>query len=286
VRVSDRERQLRLLHVSDIHCGYPFVARQVEAAERLALSQPIDAIIVSGDLSQRARAHELREARGILDRFAAIAPTIVVPGNHDTQWWYAPFGIGRRARLHERWRAIVQPETEPTLRLPGVNLVGLNSSAGMLPQALTWYARDWRVKGGLTPAQLRDAVTRLNTSPAGDLRVLVLHHNVVRGRLSNRWGLTQPERMLDAIAATGADVVCAGHDHEERVELVERATGRFVSSTANTLSRRVRGHRASAVTMIEADAREIAVTIWPFDAMRGAFVAGQRKLFPRPVRHL
>jgi 3',5'-cyclic AMP phosphodiesterase CpdA len=283
--VRETGRRVRLLHVSDIHCGYPFVARQVAAAERVAASQAVDAVIVSGDLSQRARAQEFRDARVLLDRFAAIAPTIVVPGNHDTQWWQAPFGIGRRAHLHDRWRALIQAETEPTLRLPGVSLVGLNSSAGMLPQALTWYARDWRVKGGLTEAQLADARARLAATPEGDLRVLVLHHNLMRGRLSKRWGLKRPHQMRDAIAAMGADVVCAGHDHEERVELVECAAGRVVSSTANTLSSRVRGHRASAVTMIEADGSEIGVTVWPFDAARSEFVPGERRSFPRLASH-
>jgi 3',5'-cyclic AMP phosphodiesterase CpdA len=278
-RVNDR--RVRLLHVSDIHCGHPFVARQVDAAVRLAAQQPLDAIIVSGDLSQRARVHELREARAVLDRFATVAPLLVVPGNHDTEWWRAPFGFGQRARIHDRWRALIQPETEPTLRVPGVSVVGINSSAGTLPQALTWYPRDWRVKGGLTAAQLHAARARLAASPMGDLRVLVLHHNVVRGRLSNRWGLTRPERMLEAIAETGAELVCAGHDHEERVELVQREAGAFVSSTANTLSSRVRGHRASAVTMIEADAQQIVVTVWPFDASTNDFARGTPQSFPR-----
>lgn len=279
------ERTVRLLHVSDIHCGHPFVARQVAAAERVAASLSVDAVIVSGDMSQRAREPEFRDARAVLDRFAAIAPMLVVPGNHDTEWWQAPFGIGRRSHIHDRWRALIQPETEPTLRLPGLSVVGLNSAAGMLPHALTWYARDWRVKGGLTSSQLRDARERLAASPAGDLRVLVLHHNLVRGQLSNRWGLTRPQRMLDAMASLGADVVCAGHDHEERVELVQRQGGRFVSSTANTLSSRVRGHRASAVKVIEADAREISVTVWTFDVKGGEFVAGERKIFEREPPH-
>jgi predicted phosphodiesterase len=137
---------------------------------------------------------------------------------------------------------------------------------------LTWYPRDWRVKGGLTVGQLRDGHARLAASPAGDLRVLVVHHNVVKGRLSRRWGLARPQATLDAIAAMPVDVVCSGHDHEERVEVVERATGRFVVSTANTLSSRMRGHRPSAVNVIEADATAVRVTAWGFTS--GAFHPG------------
>ncbi len=270
------DEPVRILHVSDIHCGRPFVAAHVEAALAVAASARWHAIVVSGDVSQRAREHEFVESRAILDRFRAIAPTIVVPGNHDAAWWHAPFGWGDFARVHERYRAFIAEDMEPTLRVPGATLVGLNSAWGTNPESLTWYPRDWRVKGGLTPAQLRDAHARLAAAAPGDLRVLVVHHNVVRGRLSNRWGLKQPLRVLDAIAAMPVDVVCTGHDHEERVELVDRPAGRFVVSAANTLSSRMRGHRPSAINVIEASAGEVVVQAWPFDGR--AFVPGPMAL--------
>ena len=184
---------VRVLHVSDIHCGHPFVAEHVAAALDVAAASRFDAIVISGDFSQRAREHEFVRARAILDRFRAMAPTLEVPGNHDTAWWHAPFGWGDASRLHEGYRAHINPVLESVVRLPGVTLVGLNSAAGMLPQAVTWYPRDWRVKGGLTSAQFDWATRELAASPAGDLRLLVVHHNVVRGRLSTRWGLKQPD---------------------------------------------------------------------------------------------
>lgn len=273
---ADRRAQpvaaIRLLHVSDIHCGRPFVAAHVEAALAVAAGARWDAIVISGDLSQRAREHEFIAARAIVDRFRASAPTILVPGNHDAAWWHAPFGWGDFSRVHARYRAFIHHETEPTLRLPGVTLVGLNSAWGTNPESLTWYPRDWRVKGGLTPAQLHEAHTRLAAAPVGDLRVLVVHHNVVRGRLSNRWGLKEPQRVLDALAAMPVDLVCTGHDHEEQVVLVERGGGRFVASAANTLSSRMRGHRPSAINVIEASPTHVEVRAWPYDG--AAFAPG------------
>lgn len=263
---------VRVLHVSDIHCGHPFVAEHVAAALELAAASRFDAIVISGDFSQRARVPEFERAREILDRFRAIAPTLEVPGNHDTAWWHAPFGWGDASRLHEGYKQYINPVLEPVVRVPGVTMVGLNSAAGMLPQAVTWYPRDWRVKGGLTAAQFDGATRALAASPAGDLRLLVVHHNVVRGRLSNRWGLKRPNAALDRIAAMPVDVVCTGHDHEERTEVVTRAGGRFVVSAANTLSSRMRGHRPSALNVIEANATAVAVRAWTYDG--GAFVPG------------
>jgi len=264
--------QLRVLHISDIHCGRPFVAEHVAAAESLAEAMRLDAIVVSGDFAQRARALEFRRARAIVSRLEAIAPTLVVPGNHDTAWWRAPFGLGKVSRLHEGYRKYISNDLEPTLRVQGLSIVGMNSAGGMRPRTLTWYPRDWRVKGGLTDDQLMDAHSRLGESPAGDVRLLVLHHNVVRGRISNRWGLARPVATLDTIAAMSAHVVCSGHDHEERVELITRPTGRFIVSTAGTLSSRMRKHRPSSLNVIEADATMISVTAWSYEA--GKFVPG------------
>lgn len=264
--------QVRVLHLSDIHCGKPFVDAHIAAAEALAAASQFDAIVISGDFSQRARVSEFVEARKILDRFRAHAPTCVVPGNHDTAWWHAPFGMGEFDRLHERYRQHISGDLEPTLRVPGVSIVGLNSAAGTFPQAVTWYPRDWRVKGGLTDAQLHHAKDRLAASPPNDLRILVVHHNVAKGRLSRRWGMKNPRHILDTIAAASPHVVCTGHDHEEHIELIERATGRFLVSAANTLSCRMRGKRPSSVNVIEASATKVSVTAWVY--ADGAFQPG------------
>lgn len=279
-------KPVRVLHISDIHFGRSFVEDHVAAAEALAVeaadgASALDAIVVSGDLSQRARPEEFRQARVLLDRMARVAPLLVVPGNHDAEWWNAPFGIGDAARVHAAWMAIIGTDLEPTLRVPGVSIVGLNSAPGVMPWTLTWNPRDLRVKGGLTDTQLHDARGRLDASPAGDLRVLVLHHNVLRGVLSNRWGLARPEQTLDALAAMAPDVVCTGHDHEERAELVTRATGALLVSTANTLSSRARGKRAASLNLIEADQSHVRVEIWHFQAESRQFRLQQETSAPR-----
>ena len=275
---------VRLLHLSDIHCGAPFVHHHVEAATALATSMHFDAIAISGDVSQRSRTREFSAARRILDHLREIAPVLVVPGNHDASWWYAPFGIGLRSRVHERWRRQIQPELEPTLHLPRLSLIGLTSAPGAMWWTITTNPRDWSVKGGLTGAQLESARARVAAAPTSSLRVLVLHHNVVTGRLSQRWGMANPERTLDTLAGLGADVVCTGHDHEERVDRVERRTGALVVSGANTLSNRMRGHRASALNVIEADDATITVTVWIYDETVSAFSSGQRSQYPRAIR--
>ncbi|MBL0940489.1 MAG: metallophosphoesterase [Gemmatimonadaceae bacterium] len=276
---------VRVLHLSDIHCGRSFVSAHMEAALDVATTERWNAIVVSGDLSQRARIREFVAARALLDRLAVQAPLLVVPGNHDTAWWHAPFGWGTASRLHEHYRQYINQDVEPVLRLPGLTIAGLNSSQGMLPAALTWYPRDWRVKGGLSLDQIHAVREKLAASPADDLRVLAVHHNVVRGRLSNRWGMSRPQITMDALAALDVDVVCSGHDHEERIEQVTRSTGTFIASTANTLSCRMRGRRASSLNVIEADADTVSVTARCYDPAKVVFTAGPMTLSVPRRRH-
>ena len=77
---------------------------------------------------------------------------------------------------------------------------------------------------------------------------------------------------LDRIAAMSVHVVCTGHDHEERTEVVQRTTGRFLASAANTLSSRSRKHRPSALNVIEATDTQVTARAWTYQG--GAFVPG------------
>ena len=69
-----------IVHLSDLHFG------KVDQALLAPLRTLIDqlephVVVVSGDLSQRARSAEFQAARGYLDSLPG--PQIVVPGNHD-----------------------------------------------------------------------------------------------------------------------------------------------------------------------------------------------------------
>ena len=181
--------------------------------------------------SQRAMPSEFRDARALLERLKQHAPLLVVPGNHDTAWWYAVLNIGIPGLVHWGYRKYISTNLEPTLSIPGATIVGLNSSPGIQLHTLTKRPRDLSVRGALTDEQIADAKARFAAAPKGDLKVLVAHHNVVPGELSQRWGMTRHEHMLDIIADSGADLTLSGHDHQEKAVRVERDGRHFVAST-------------------------------------------------------
>lgn len=267
-------KPVRLLHISDVHFGRPHVARHVAAVEAFAAANPFDAIVVSGDVATRAWPHEFRQAKAFLERIKKNAPLLIVPGNHDTAWWFGVLNIGIPPLIHAAYRHYIEKDLEPTLRIPGATIVGLNSSPGIQLHTLTKRPRDLSVRGALTKRQLDDAAARFAASPAGDLKVLVVHHNVVPGELSKRWGMTRHELMLDLIAKSGANLVLSGHDHQEKATIVERSHGKFVASTAGTLSNRSRGGRESAFMTITADAGSISVTPWLYVSNTDEFKSG------------
>jgi 3',5'-cyclic AMP phosphodiesterase CpdA len=271
---------IRLLHASDLHFGKPSVAAQVEALEAFARAGTWDAIVVSGDLSQRSRTREFLRARAFLDRMSALAPTLVIPGNHDVAWWTAPLGLGSTLAMYARYRHHICAELDPVLRRPGITIAGLNSSHGIRPFTLTTRPRDLSVVGAVRPRQWGRATEQF-AAAGTDLRVLVLHHNLLRGNLSNRWGLASRARGVDDAAATGADLVLCGHDHEEKVAQVEAGGRTFVVSTASTLTTRVRGHRAASFNVIDVEPATVTVTVMAWSGARRDFAAGQRECYAR-----
>src|SRR5450432_1549215 len=69
-----------LVHLSDLHFGRTDAGVIEPLIGSVAAIRP-DVVVVSGDLTQRARSREFEQARAFLNRLPA--PQIVVPGNHD-----------------------------------------------------------------------------------------------------------------------------------------------------------------------------------------------------------
>lgn len=272
---------LRVLHVSDLHFGRPAVPAHIAALEGLVERERFDVVAVSGDLSQRARAGEFQRAAVFLRDAQRVSRTIVVPGNHDVMWWRAPLGIGDESALYESYRAYIDDDLEPTLRVEGATFVGINTAQGVIRQTLTWNVRDISIIGHVRKSQIEHAAAEFARSPAGDVRVIVMHHNPVKGELSQRHGLKHTRRVLGALAEIGVDLVLCGHDHQEAVHVVEETRKGTIVSTAGTVSNRSRGGRPSSANVIEIAPGSVDVTtlVWSPDA--GDFLPGPRRCFAR-----
>lgn len=271
-----------LFHCSDLHFGHPAVPEQYEAIEAIIQERRFDVVAISGDLSQRARSGEFQRARAFIKHAERISSkVIVVPGNHDVAWWFSPFGMGDDLKLLRKYRQYISEDIEPMLRLPGATFVGLNTCHGVLRQTLTWNVRDLSIIGFLRDEQLQRAAAEFSRTPAGDARIIVMHHNPVKGELSRRHGLKETNRILGAFAEMGVDLVLCGHDHQEAVHYIEHTKKGTIISTAGTISNRARGGRPSSVNSIRITAKDIDVHTLIWSAEARTFVPGPERCFDR-----
>jgi 3',5'-cyclic AMP phosphodiesterase CpdA len=270
-----------VFHCSDLHFGHPAVPEQYEAMERLIEENRFDVVAISGDLSQRARSGEFQRARAFIRHAEEFSKVVCIPGNHDVAWWKSPFSLGDETSMLANYRKFISDDIEPVVRIPGVTLAGLNTSHGVIRQSLTWRLRDISIIGVVRKEQIDRLRRTFAAAPEGDIRVVVMHHNPIKGELSQRHGLKHTARILGAFADMSVDLVLCGHDHQDAIHYIEHTKKGTVISTAGTVSNRMRGGRPSSVNSIRLhdDKIDVATLLWsPSD---NDFVPGPAKCFRR-----
>ena len=267
-----------ILHVSDVHFGRDAQLAQLEQIEDYAPKLAPDAVVVSGDLTQRARHGEFQAAHAMIRRLSKTAPTLVVPGNHDVQWWTSPFHIFGTAPIYRKYCRWFGPDLSPTLEVPGAVIAGALSAHGVAVGSLTWNLRDIAVKGHLPKSETDRIAQIFARAPAGAAKIVVMHHNVLPGAISRRMGLSHPKDTLRRLAATGADAVLCGHDHQEAAEQLD---GRLAISTSSTQTSRTRGRRASVFNVVRIDEANVAVQHFGWDTATRRFIPAETAMFQR-----
>jgi len=272
---------VQLLHVSDLHFGGLADIEQIEALEQTIPDLRPDAVVISGDLSQRARHGEFQRARALVQTAARTAPVHVIPGNHDVRWWRRPLIPFDKAPLYAKYARYLGVDLAPTLTLPGAVIAGALTSHGVAWGSLTLRLRDLAVKGHLPKREIERVRALFAAALPEQARVLVLHHNVLRGDISRRMGLARWRQAQRRIIGSGAEVVLCGHDHQEGADLLD---GRVVVSTAGTLCQRSRGGRPSSFNFVTIEPTAVHITFFRWDVEARRFRASDTAAFARPGR--
>ncbi|MGH7606788.1 MAG: metallophosphoesterase family protein [Gemmatimonadales bacterium] len=269
----------QIVHVGDLHFGGVADIVQIEALERLLPDLRPDAVVLAGDVSQRARHGEFQRARAFVNVARETAPVLVIPGNHDVQWWWRPFLPFSRDALYAKYRRYFGDDLTPTLTLPGCAVIASALTAhGVAWGSLTPQLRDIAVKGHLPKREAQRVQEIFAAADPALARVLVVHHNVLRGELSQRMGLARWRGAQRRIVAAGADVVLCGHDHQEGADVLD---GKVAVSTAGTLSTRSRGGRPCSFSVVTIEDAAVQVTFFRWEPGRGRFNASDTAAFAR-----
>jgi 3',5'-cyclic AMP phosphodiesterase CpdA len=257
-----------IAHLSDLHFGGYADLKQIEALEEFLPTLRVTALVVSGDLSQRARHGEFQAAHVFMHRMRLHTPALIVPGNHDVQWWKSPFSLLGEKRKYSKYLRYYG-DLRPQLEVPGAVIVGAVSGYGVAFGSLTWNIRDLAVKGHL-PRSETNRVKKIFAQVSPELaKVLVVHHNVLAGG-TGRMGLANWRSAHRRLLDTGADVILCGHDHYEGAGQIE---GGLAVSTSGTHSYRQRGGRPSVFNLVTLDAQSVHIQHF-------RWISGDRQFIP------
>jgi len=271
---------VQIAHIGDIHFGGLADIPVIEALERMLPDLRPDAVVIGGDMSQRARHGEFQRGRAFASLCRETAPVLVIPGNHDVQWWRRPFIPFGKDAVYEKYRSYFGAELTPTLTIPGGAVIASALTAhGVAWGSLTTRLNDIAVKGHLPKREMERVQKIFAQADPALSRVLVIHHNVLRGELSQRMGLSRWRRAQQRIVAAGTDVVLCGHDHQEGAEMLD---GRVVVSTAGTLSTRARGERPVSFNFVTIDPAAVQVTFFRWETAKRRFQPSDTAAFARP----
>ncbi len=242
---------MRLLaHISDLHFGteIPDVAEGL--ISDLTAVQP-HLVVVSGDLTQRARRDQYRAAAEYLRRLPA--PYIVIPGNHDVPLYNV---FARFLSPLGNYKEYISTDLNPMYRDDEIAVLGINTA-----RALTW-------KGGrISAEQIAEMKQRLCSLPGNIFRIVATHHPFIPPADGEGIDLVgRSARALDVIDECNVDLLLAGHLHHAYTDDVRsyyksRSNSVVVAQAGTAISDRRRKNLANSYNLITLDAAHIEVAV-------------------------
>lgn len=228
MRLDHTGMATRLFHISDVHFGVEDQNALAEVARAIVDEQP-DALVCTGDLTQRAKHSEYAAAErwfGQID-----VPVWLDPGNHDMPY----FNLIERFRdPYRRYRALRDAVARPGFQTNDVALFGLKTTVRSQNR---WPWSDGHVTRKAIDATLRS----LDANPSEGRVVIVTGHHPLLGKGGSAKNATiGGEQAFEELAAKGADAFLSGHIHFPINEMREHGTQRAQLIGAGTLSTRLR----------------------------------------------
>ena len=192
----------KIVHISDVHFGTADPAVTELVVSKINEISP-DVVVVSGDLTQRAKSAEFKQARAFLDRLPK--PQIVVPGTHDVPLYNV---LDRFLRKLDKYEKYITSDLTPTFIDDEIAIVGVNT------------ARSLTIKGGRISdeqiAFIQDQFCGLHDRM---LKVVVTHHpfDLPDGHDEDDV-VGHAKKAMPMISDCGGDVFLAGHLHVSNIE--------------------------------------------------------------------
>ena len=238
-----------IAHLSDLHFGAAIPEITAALLEELSAKSP-SLVVISGDLTQRARRNQFIAARAFLDQLTS--PYLVIPGNHDVPL----YNVARRfGSPLGRYQQLIRRDLDPTYEDAELFVAGVNTA-----RSLVWKA------GRISAAQIEGLRHRLAT--AGDrFKVVVTHHPFIPSPMNAGASieLGRAAEALTILEEAEVDLLLAGHLHhgytgDTRSYFASARRSIIAVQAGTAISHRVR-HEPNAYNWITLDRDTIAVEV-------------------------
>lgn len=241
----------KILHLSDLHFGteIPHIFEAlIPDCQRL---NP-DIIIISGDLTQRAKHDQYDAAKQFIDNFEGKV-ILCVPGNHDISFYNLFERFLYPFAKYQKW---IAPDVYHHYSDDELSILGINSVTAFKP-----------LGGYVTERQLELVGDYFKTQASNVVRIIVMHHNLIsseRHRIIN-----DADKILARFADAGVNLVLSGHTHFPCIEKVQKQFIKhnlYVMTAGTAISTRTKA--PNSYNVLEINKNEFTFLVREFDGNR------------------
>lgn len=255
-----------ILQVSDSHFGTE-QSTVVEALVQLGREQTPDLVVVTGDITQRARRHQFQLAGEFVTRLA-VRNTLVIPGNHDIPLFNL---FSRVFHPYANYQRVFGADLEPAFESADLLVLGVNTT------------RASRYKNGeVSTAQIARVSQRLRSAQASQLRIVITHQPVhVIDSKDKRNLLLGYQEAVRTWAKEGVDLILGGHIHLPyacalRESFPDLTRNVWAIQAGTAVSSRIRSGIPNSVNLIRyvesEKSKQCEVFRWDYDSETRRFV--------------
>jgi 3',5'-cyclic AMP phosphodiesterase CpdA len=259
--------RLRIAHLSDPHFGTAVPAvRDALVAELRA--DPPDLILLTGDITQRARRVQFAEAKAFLDALPAV-PRLCLPGNHDLPLFDV---LTRAVKPYHYYRQFISHELEPHYLDDRIAVVCVDATS-----------RFRHKDGAITQRQIERAAAQLQQWRR-PFRLVATHQPLAALVASDRANVAHGAApALDRWISAGADLFLGGHIHLPyclEIATTDHRDSSVLLQAGTCLSRRIRNgipNSYNLVTLQRAGGeRRMVIERRDYDVASGHFAVTRR----------